>query len=119
MEKIWPQFGAKVAILTIVMPPDNANTVGGFIATHRFKNPILFDMGQVAAVYMKATPKNPSVSLPHVFLIDANGWIKNDFPYTTGTEAIFDGGDPLIKEIEAMLTAAPKPAAKQPADKSK
>lgn len=117
VEKIRNQFGPKVAVLTIVMPPDNANTVGAFIATHRFKNPILFDMGQVAAVYMKVTPKNPTVSLPHIFLIDANGWIKNDFPHTAGTEAIFDGGEPLLKELEAMLTAAPKPAGKQPAAK--
>jgi peroxiredoxin len=113
LEKVRARFGAKLQVLTIVIPPDNTNTVGQFIARHNFSTPILFDMGQATASYMKATPKTSSVPLPHIFLIDQNGWIKNDFVYSPATEGIFSDGEQLIKEIEAIAggAASPKPPA--------
>jgi peroxiredoxin len=128
IEKVRTKFGAKVQVLTIVIPPDSTQTVGQFIARHNIKTPILFDMGQATASYMKATPQTAQIPLPQLFVIDGNGWTRNDYVYGGGTEAIFENGDPLIQEIEAILAdmqkggkggapkAAPtKPAAKAPA----
>jgi hypothetical protein len=30
--------------------------------------------------YLKVTPANPKVEFPHLFIIDENGTIRNDFP---------------------------------------
>ena len=115
LENLRVRFGDKLQVLTIVVPPDSDKTVARFIAAHKIKTPILFDCGQATSSYIKATPANPTVELPHVFLIDANGWIRNDYEYKRGTEQIFERPDSLIAEIDGILknpTVAPaKPAA--------
>jgi peroxiredoxin len=126
LEKIRARFGAKVQVLTIVIPPDNTQTVGQFIARHNIKTPILFDMGQATASYMKATPQTSAIPLPQLFVIDATGWIRSDYVYGGGTEPIFENGDPLIQEIETILadttkggkSGAPKAAPSKPAAKT-
>jgi peroxiredoxin len=115
-EKLRAKYGAKLQILTVVLPPDNQMSVGQFIAQHQVKTPILFDSSQVLASYLKATPKSTEVALPHVFLIDPSGIIRKDYIYGAGTEPVFDTGAPLMKDIDGMLgaAAAPKPAPAKP-----
>jgi peroxiredoxin len=101
LEKAHLKYGDKIAILSIVIPPDTQATVGRFVMQHRISTPILFDCGQVSASYFKATPQHPTVNFPHVFLIDGNGMIRNDFGYGFDTHNIFEGNglDPQIDRL--------------------
>jgi hypothetical protein len=78
------------------------------VAEHKVTTPVLFDCGQASAAYLKATPKNPTVNVPHLFLIDGQGMIRNDFGYEFDTRNIFEG-DGLDLEIDRLL-AGPTPA---------
>lgn len=112
LEKIKARFGSRVAILSIVNPPDNQQTVSQFLVANKLTNPVLFDCGQVAAVYLKVTPKNPTINIPHVFLIDQQGMIRNDFGYSEATKGILEG-DGLAAEVEKLLSgSATKKASK-------
>ncbi len=113
--KVKPKFGDKVAVLSIVVPPDNTDLVKKYIDVFKVTSPILFDSGQVAGSYSKATPQRPAMYFPHVFLIDQQGQIRNDWAFRAPKEypAVLSG-DQLIAEIEKLLAA---PAAKTPVKK--
>ena len=113
LERIKKKFGTQVAVISIVNPPDNQATVGKYLADNKFTTPMVFDCGQVSASYLKITPKNPSINIPHVFLIDEQGMIRNDFEYTDATANLMEG-DGLMAEVEKML----KPGAAAPAKKA-
>jgi peroxiredoxin len=103
LEQVKVKFGDKVAILEVVLPPDNQSTVAKFIETNKITVPVLCDMGQMTASYFKATPSNMStISVPHLFLIDRHGMIRNDFAYEDSTHSIFEG-EALFTEIEKLL----------------
>jgi peroxiredoxin len=102
LEKVHSKYGDQVAVLSIVNPPDTQATVAQFAAAHKVSTPILFDCGQVSVSYLKATPQNPTVDVPHVFLIDGQGVIRNDFAYGFDTRNIFEG-DGLSAEIDKLL----------------
>lgn len=112
LEKVKQKYGDKVAVLSVVNPPDNTASVRGYIARNKLKTPILFDCGQVAASYLKATPDNPRISVPHLFIIDAYGWIKNDYGYSRETRPIFEG-NALFAELDRMLAGASAPPPKR------
>jgi hypothetical protein len=59
----------------------------------------------MAASYLKLTSSRRSIDLPHLFLIDRRGIIRNDYANTEANKAIFEGAA-LNFEIERML--APK-----------
>ena len=105
LERVRAKYGNKIQVLTIVNPPDTQATVAQFTSTFGVKTPVLFDSGQVAASYFRATPQNPSVHVPHLFLIDGNGMIRNDFGYSDATKSIFEG-DALYAEIDRLLGPA-------------
>src|SRR5260370_39477056 len=68
LEEVKARHGAKVVILSVVIPPDNMATVGKYIAENKVTSPILFDSSQVAASYFKITPTNhASFDTPHLF----------------------------------------------------
>jgi hypothetical protein len=50
--------------------------------------------------YLRVTPVNPQVHFPHLFLIDKEGVIRNDFE---GTDDPFLSLEGLSKEIDALL----------------
>src|SRR5580658_3660821 len=56
LEQVKARYGDKVAILEVVLPPDNQDTVSKFIATNNVTVPVICDMGQMTASYFKATP---------------------------------------------------------------
>jgi peroxiredoxin len=102
LQEVGTTYAGKVAVLSITNPPDNAVTVKQYIADHKLTYPLLFDCGQVAASYMKATPAHTNFDVPHLFIIDARGMIRNDYGYSLFTRGIFEGRD-LFAEIDNML----------------
>ena len=105
-------------VLSVVNPPSDHAAVAAFIDRNGVVTPILFDCGQVAASYMKLTPQNPQIALPHFFVVDQRGTIRSDYEYAATTETYFTGdAAPLVEEIEALLREGSDPAAKRPASK--
>jgi glutaredoxin len=103
LEQVKARYGDKVAILEVVLPPDNQQTIAKFIQTNNVTVPVLCDMGQMTASYFKATPATmQKIEVPHLFLIDKRGIIRNDFAYEESTRSIFEGAG-LFAEIEKLL----------------
>jgi peroxiredoxin len=104
LEKLKARYGDKVAILEVVLPPDNQETISKFVATNHVTIPVACDMGQMTASYFKATPSTMGeITVPHLFLIDKQGTIKNDFGYDESTHDVFESGAPLFAEIDRLL----------------
>jgi peroxiredoxin len=103
LEQVKARYGGKVGILEIVLPPDNLDTVTKFVATNNVTVPVLCDMGQMTASYFMATPTTMSkIGVPHLFLIDKQGMIRNDYAYEENTRNIFEG-EGLVMEIDKLL----------------
>lgn len=103
LEKVKAKYAGKVAVLMVVNPPaDNQSTVTRYAAAHKITSPILFDCGQVAASYLKVTPKNPGFDIPHFFIIDQQGMIRHDYGYNLLHKDIFEG-DALFPILDSML----------------
>ena len=98
LAQVQQKYGDRVAILSVVNPPDDQPKVRPFIAAHKITWPVVFDCGQVAYSYLRT----PSFDIPHVFLIDANGGIREDFGYTTATRDIFEGNG-IFSHLDALL----------------
>jgi len=49
--------------------------------------------------YMKLTPSNPQMHFPHLFLIDGDGMIRNDFEGDKEPVTV----ESLSKEIDKLL----------------
>jgi peroxiredoxin len=104
LERVKAKYGDRITIFSVVNPPDNANTVSSFIARYKVTSPVLFDFGQATAAMLKITPQNPSISLPHLLVIDANGIVVSDWPYSETQKALFEG-DGLFAVIDKLLAA--------------
>lgn len=98
LEGVKGRVGAKVAVLAMALPPDNTATVNRFKAESKTITPILFDSGQTAMWYFKATPQHPSIDTPHVFAISPQGMIIRDWNQPE-TEA-----KGFAAEVEALAT---------------
>ena len=59
-------------------------------------------MGQMTISYINAKPGQGHVDVPHLFLIDKQGMIRNDFEYNDSTKSVFEGPG-LFPEIEKLL----------------
>jgi peroxiredoxin len=110
LEKVQSKYGAKAAVVSItVAPPENQTTVAAYMKENKLTVPILFDMGQVAAIYLKINPQRPSFDTPHLFVIDPNGNIVRDWGYSDATKDMMEGpGTGLFKELDKLINAAPK-----------
>lgn len=105
LERVKAKYGDRVAILSIINPPDNATTVANYIAKYRVSTPILYDMTLSTQALLKLGPQNAgAVSLPHLLIVDANGIVQSDWPYADTQSAIF-AGDGLFAIIDKMLAA--------------
>ena len=102
LEEVVAKYRGKVAALSIVIPPDNMTTINQYIADHKLTVPILYDCSQVSTSYFKATPQNPHFAVPHIFIIDAQGMIVNDYEHSESTKGIFEGRA-LFAELDRML----------------
>jgi peroxiredoxin len=103
LEQVKARYGDKIAILEVVLPPDNQATIAKYIETNKISVPVVCDMGQMTAAYFKATPSTmQQIQVPHLFLIDKQGTIRNDFGYDETTRHIFEGAG-LFTEIDKLL----------------
>jgi thiol-disulfide isomerase/thioredoxin len=102
LEKVAQKYGNKVGILSVVLPPDNMNTVAKYKSVNRVSVPIVCDMGQMTISYLQAKPGQSHVELPHLFLIDKQGMIRNDFLYSEKDKTVFEGPG-LFPEIDKLL----------------
>ena len=110
LEKVQEKYGEKVQILSLVVPPDNAESVKQFSVRFHIRYPILFDCGQAAASLLKVTPANPKVTFPHLFLVDKSGMIREDYEWEK--DQAFLSGQGLIQSIDKLLAGAPAAPAK-------
>ncbi len=111
LEAIKEHYGGKVAILSITNPPDSRTNVRKFIGTQKVTYPILFDCGQVAYSYVRPDPLRPSITIPHVYVVDAQGAIRGDYEHGSAPADIFEGPG-LYKQIDALVAGGAK--AKKP-----
>ena len=80
LEEVKKKYGIKVAVLSIVLsPPETQATVSKYVAETKSTSPIVYDSGQVAISYFKATPQNPAFDTPHLFAISPMGLIVKDW----------------------------------------
>ena len=105
LETVKKKYGAKVAVLAIVItPPENQTTVAKYVAETKITTPIVFDLSQVAISYFKATPQNPAFDTPHLFAISPTGMIVKDWGQN-GTES-----PGFLGELDQLIA---RPAAKK------
>jgi peroxiredoxin len=79
LEGVVGKYGGRVAVLGVVLPPDNVATVTKYMSELRISSPICFDSSQTAIPYFKATPTTAGFDTPHLFAIDPNGMIARDW----------------------------------------
>jgi len=98
LEQVKAKFGDRIQVLSVVNLPDNQSTVSRYISATKATSPFLFDCGQMTASYLQITPKNPSVHLPHVVVIDKNGTIRRDLAEDAANLQNITGAiEPLLK----------------------
>jgi thiol-disulfide isomerase/thioredoxin len=101
LEEVKTRYGDKVAILEVVLPPDNQDSISKYVAINKVTVPVICDMGQMTASYFKATPETMQhIDVPHLFLVDKDGMIRNDF--NSGDSSVLEGPG-LFKEIDKLL----------------
>lgn len=107
LEEAAAKYAGKIAVLSIVNPPDSPEKVGQFAVANKITIPILFDCGQIAASYVHWTPgKSGGFDIPRVFIIDVAGIIRRDLDYNVMTKEIFEGRG-LFAELDKLLAAPP------------
>jgi peroxiredoxin len=82
LETLKQKYGDQLAVLAVVNPPDNRKGVTEFKAKYGITSPILFDCGQMVGSYLLPNPERPRIHVPHLFVIDGDGEIRNDFDYS-------------------------------------
>jgi peroxiredoxin len=97
--KVKANYGDRIAVMSVMTGPDNYQTADEFAAAYKITWPMLLDSGQVMMSYMKLTPSNPQVHFPHLFLIDGDGMIRNDFEGDKEPVTV----ESLSKEIDKLL----------------
>lgn len=98
LEQIKAKYAGRVAVLSVVTLPDTIGNVRKYISENGISSPVLFDCGQVTASYMKITPQNPTMRFPHLFLLDKDGFIRNDFDHDEA-----DNGTVSVKTLSAEI----------------
>jgi len=99
--------GPKIAVLTVMLPPENYTSGTRYAAENKITSPIVFDQSQVAVAYFKATPANPRIDTPHLFAINPTGMIVQDWSDSSvGAMLAAKGG--AAAAIQALIASAPK-----------
>ncbi len=102
LEELKTHYGAKLAVLAITNPPDNRAKILQFMADQKVTYPILFDCGQVAYSFVRPNPMRPSINIPHVYVVDPQGYIRGDFEFSAEAQDLFLGNG-LYKHIDPLL----------------
>ena len=103
--QVKKKYGDKVAMISVVTLPDTFAEADQFAAQHGITWPIVFDSGQMIASYMEVTPSNPQVHFPHLFVIDGQGMIRNDYDAADDKALTVDG---LSAVVDHLLTPSTK-----------
>jgi peroxiredoxin len=98
--QVKAKYGEKLGVISVVTLPDNQNTADQFAREHKVTWPVVFDSGQMITSYLRVTPSNPQVHFPHLFLIDGDGTIRNDFDGAEDKAMTMEG---LSSEIDKLL----------------
>jgi peroxiredoxin len=102
LESAKGKLGPKVAILSVLIsPPETQATAARYAAETKITTPILFDSGQVAIAYFKATPQKPTFDQPHLFAINPNGLIVKDW-----SQAAMQAPE-FIAEVSQLMAGSP------------
>ena len=101
LEEVKKKYGGKIAILNVVAPPDNQDTVGRYIQQLNVTSPILFDCGQMTASYLRITPDKPTVHYPHLVFVDENGFIRREMSADLNSTELNSGS--ISRSIESLL----------------
>jgi peroxiredoxin len=110
LEQIKTQFGGKVEVLSVLIaPPETTSTAARYAMDAKVTSPFVFDQGQVAAAYFKATPSRPGFDTPHLFVINPAGTIVRDWGDNDGTREIMEGPG-LARELGSLMAGTAKTA---------
>jgi len=101
LAKVQERYKEKVAILSVAVPPDQVGTVQKFMADFKVTYPVLLDCGAVALSYLRPPPHAPTIHVPHLFLIDRAGVIRDDFHHDAGPAVVDEAG--LFREIDKLM----------------
>jgi peroxiredoxin len=101
------KHAGQMTVLSIVLPPDNLQTVAKYISDNKVTSPILFDCSNVGQSYFNATPQHPSFDTPHLFAIDPKGTIVKDW-----SQAAIEGKS-FMDELEQVIGGTPAKATKK------
>jgi len=104
--KVKSKYGDKIALVSVVTLPDTFAEADSFKAKHGITWPIVFDSGQMIASYLEVTPSNPKVTFPHLFVIDGQGMIRNDYGESDGDSLNVDA---ISASIDHLLASPKKP----------
>ncbi len=63
----------------MISPPETQATVAKYACRDENHYAHLFDSGQVAIAYFKATPQKPAFDTPHLFAINPSGMIVKEW----------------------------------------
>jgi thiol-disulfide isomerase/thioredoxin len=100
LSQIPQRYGGKVAVLAVAnLNTDSPQAVGEYVAGQRLPYPVVLDQGQMMFSYIL---KPQGADVPHVYLIDPNGYIRADYVYDLSTRDIFEGKS-LFAEIDKVL----------------
>lgn len=101
LNQIQGRYFGRVAVVALVNPPDTPEGVSSFITEHKVNYPILLDQGRVAYAYIR----KQAFDIPYIFLIDANGQIREEFQFSAATQQIFEG-NALFPHLDALVAAS-------------
>jgi thiol-disulfide isomerase/thioredoxin len=101
LEQVKARYGDKVAILEVVLPPDNQQTIAKFVQTNNITVPVVCDMGQMTASYFKATPTTMrSESKFHICSSSTSAALSATISATTKRPAMFS----RVRDCSQKLT---------------
>jgi thiol-disulfide isomerase/thioredoxin len=100
LAQVGPKYGDKVAVLAVTnVNTDNPSQIAQYISGHKIAYPVVMDQGQMMFSYIQS-PKGADV--PHVYVIDSNGYIRADYVYDVTSRDVFEGTG-LFAEIDKAL----------------
>ena len=100
LAQLQPRYGDKVAVLAVAnINTDSPQNIYQYMTGHKLTYPVALDQGQMMYSYLR-TPQG--ANLPHVYVIDANGYIHVDYEYSGLTRDVFEG-KALFSDIDRLL----------------
>lgn len=100
LEEAKTRYGSRVAVLSVLLPPDTTATAARFAQENHLSATFLFDCGQMAYSYIR--PLTPAINFPHLYIIGRDGMIVGDYEYGSATKEVFDGKE-LFEKLDRLI----------------